>query len=193
MDIEQIKKLRSKTGASVSDCTVSLKEASGDFNLAIEMLRKRGVEIAKMKASREAKEGRIGSYVHTNAKVAAFIALYCETDFVARNEEFAELSKDIAMQVVAMSPLYRAPDDVPKEVIEKEEEIERENLQREGKQESIINQILVGKIDKFYEKVCLLKQPFIKDNSLTVEDLIGEKIQKLGENIEVGNFMRLEL
>jgi elongation factor Ts len=193
MNLEQIKELRNKTGASIALCKSCLEESSGDFQKATALLRKRGVAIANKKASRATAEGRIGSYIHSNAKIAALVALYCETDFVARNEEFIQLSKDLAMQIAAMNPLYKTEADVPQEVIAKEEEIERERLKNEDKGEAIIGQIIEGRLRKFYETVCLMKQPFVKDDTIAIESLIDEKIQKLGENIIVGEFIRFEL
>jgi elongation factor Ts len=193
MDIFLIKQLREETGASIADCKVCLEEAQGDTNKAKELLRRKGVDIANRKSSRIAKEGVIGIYLHSNGKIASMVKVRCETDFVARNEEFKELAKDLAMQVAGMNPLYRLPEDVPEDVKSKEMEIETEKLQKAGKPNNIIPKILEGKMSKFYEQVCLTKQLFIKDDKKTIEHVVQEKIQKLGENIEIGEFVRMEL
>lgn len=192
-NLEQIKQLREQTGAGINDCKKCLEESVNNFNKAIELLRKKGMEFAYKKSSREIREGAIGCYVHSNGKIAALVKVKCETDFVARNNEFQELIKDLAMQTAAMNPLYRSPEDVPDEVKNKEKEIETEKLKKEGKPENIIPKILEGKLQKFYSQVCLLKQPFVRDDKKSVDDLIKEKIQKLGENIEIGEFVRFEL
>ncbi|HCA67624.1 MAG: elongation factor Ts [Candidatus Jacksonbacteria bacterium RIFOXYA2_FULL_44_7] len=191
IDIQLVKKLRDETGAGVVDCRESLEKAGGNITKAKEILRKIGVIIAAKKSSRQTGEGAIGVYVHTNGKLAALVSLRSETDFVARNNEFKELAKDLAMQVAAMQPLYRSSKDIPSEVIEKEIEIETEKLSKEGKPAYISDTILDGKLRKYYETVCLLNQPFVKDDTRSVESVIQEKIQKLGENIEVGEFVRM--
>ena len=193
MDLNQIKELREKTGASIGDCKSCLDQANGDFEEAIALLRKKGAQIADKKSCRETVEGLIGSYLHCNGKVAALVVVKCETDFVALNQEFRDLAKDLAMHITAMNPTYRSPLDVPAEVIAKEREIETEKLLKEGKPKKMIEKILEGKLQKFYERVCLIKQPFIKEDKITVEDLINQKIQKIGEKIKVGQFVRLEL
>lgn len=192
MNLEQIKQLREQTGAGINDCKKCLEESGNDFNKAIELLRKKGVEVAYKKSSRETGEGAIGCYVHSNGKIAALVKVKCETDFVARNKEFQELIKDLAMHITAMNPLYKSANDVPEQVKNKEKEIEAEKLKTQGKPAEIIDKILEGKLRKFYEQVCLLNQPFVRDDKKSVDDLIKEKIQKLGENIEVGEFVRFE-
>lgn len=193
IDTALIKKLRDETGAGISDCKEAFEASKDDLVKAKEILRKKGVEIAAKKSSRQTGEGAIGVYLHTNGKLAALVSLRSETDFVARNSEFQELAKDIAMHIAAMQPLYRAPKDVPSEVKEKEKEIEAAKLAKEGKPAHIVDTILEGKLRKYYETVCLLKQPFVKDDTRSVESVIQEKIQKLGENIEVGEFMRITI
>lgn len=193
MDTALIKQLRDETGASIADCNTCLREASGDILKAKALLRKRGVQIANKKSSRATSEGVIGAYIHTNGKLAAMVKVKCETDFVARNDEFKELARDIAMHITAMNPIYKTKEDVPQTVKDKEVEIERDKLRANGKSEKIIEQVLDGKLQKYYETVCLLNQPFVKDDSKSVADLLNEKIQKLGENIEVEEFVRLEL
>ncbi len=188
-----VKELRAVTGAGVLDCRNALQQTGGDFNKAVELLREKGLATAAKKASREAREGIIGSYVHTGAKVAALVELNCETDFVARTPEFQQLAKDLAMQVVAARPQYVRPEDVPAEVIEREKQVYRSQLADSGKPEQVIERIVAGKLEKFYEEVCLLRQPFIKDEGKTVQDLITQSVAKLGENIVVRRFVRYEL
>ncbi|HEY66578.1 MAG TPA: translation elongation factor Ts [Caldilineae bacterium] len=188
-----IKELRAKTGAGVLDCRNALQETDGDFDKAVELLRQKGLAIAAKKASRETREGTIASYVHTGARVAALVEVNCETDFVARTPEFQQLAKDLAMQVVATRPLYVRPEDIPAEVIEREKESYRAQLADSGKPEHIIDRIIAGKLEKFYDEVCLLRQPFIKNEEMTVQDLITDAIARLGENIVVRRFVRYEL
>jgi len=173
-DYELIKKLREKTGASLLDCQKVLAETRNDIKKALEILRKKGQKIVAAKIDRLTKAGVIGFYLHSNEKIAALVELSCETDFVARNQEFKELAHDLAMQVAAMNPLYLKPEDIPKEVLKKEEIIE-------------------GKLEKFYEITCLLKQSFIKDQNIKVEDLLKSKIAKLRENIQIRRFVRFEI
>lgn len=193
MNLEQIKKIREKTGAGVVEVKKALDEASGDETKAIDILRKRGQEKANKKSERTTQEGLVVSYAHSNGRLGAMIKLYCETDFVARNEEFKELAKDIAMHIAAMNPKYIRPEDMPQELVEKEKEIWIAQLKNEGKKDDIIPKILEGKEKKFREDVSLLTQPFIKNPEQTIESLIKEKIGKIGENIQVGEFSRLEL
>lgn len=191
--IDKIQKLRQLTGAGVLDCKKALEEVNFNIEQAVEVLRKAGVKVAQAKQDRPASEGFIGSYVHTNGKVASLVELKCETDFVARNQEFKDLARDLAMQITAMSPQYASPEDVHREIKDKEKEIARASLKLEGKPDQVIEKILQGKLNKFYEEVCLLKQKFIREDKKTVEEIITAKIQKLGEKIEVGRFARLAL
>jgi len=193
MNINDIKNLRNQTGASIKHCKKCLEQAKGDLKLAIELLRRKGAEIAEKKSSRQTGEGIIGCYLHSNSKLASLVKLYCETDFVARNKEFQNLAKDLAMHITAMNPKYLTPEDVPEKIKDKEKAIEKEKLIKEKKPEKIIEKILQGKLNKFFQKVCLVKQPFVKDDKKTIETLIKEKIQRLGENIEIGEFIRMEL
>jgi len=190
---QDVKKLREKTGLGMMDCKRALEEAGGDEAKAIEILRKRGLKLAEAKRSRAATEGVIAAYIHNNNRVGAMVELSCETDFVARNEEFTRLARDLCMQVVATKPLAVRPEDLPPELIEKEKAIYRE--QAKGKPEHIIDRIVEGKLQAFYKEVCLLHQPFIKDESRkqTVEDVIKGVIAKVGENIVVRRFCRFEL
>lgn len=188
-----VKELRDKTGAGMMDAKSALEEAGGDMEKAIEILRKKGQKIAAKKADRVMNEGAIGVYLHSNGKVAAFVAVTCETDFVARNDDFKKFVNDLAMQVAAMNPKYLSPEDVPEEVKNKEKEIYREELKDQGKPENVIEKIIEGKLEKFYEENCLLKQPFIKDDKLTIEKWLTENIAKIGENIKIKSFSRIEI
>ena len=188
-----IKELREKTGAGVVDIKKALEESQGRQEKAVEILRKKGEKIALKKEGRQTNQGLVMAYVHTNQRVAALVALTCETDFVARNEEFKNLAHEIALQVVAMSPQYLSPEEVPVEILNQEKEIMRAQLKGEGKPEKIWDKIIQGKLDKYYEEVCLLKQPYIKDDKKTIEGLIKEKIILLGENIRVKSIARLSL
>ena len=191
--LDKIKNLREKTGAGIADIKKALTEAGGDENKAIEMLRKRGQEKASKKSERSTEEGVVVSYIHSNKKVGAIIKLYCETDFVARNEEFVNLARDIAMHITALNPKYINPEDVPQEIVEKEKEIWKAQIEGEKKSKEIIGKILQGKEKKFREEIALLSQPYVKDPEITIKHLIAEKIGKIGENIQIGGFSRLEL
>ena len=171
----------------------ALDAAGGDEEKAVELLRKKGQDKALKKAGRETKEGVVVSYIHSNKKVGAMVKLYCETDFVGRNEEFQELAKDIAMQVVASDPKVLRPEDVSVELVAKEKEIWTEQLKNEGKPEAMLSKIMAGKEEKFRNELALLTQPFIKEPKVTIDDIIKEKIGKIGENIQVGEFVRFEL
>lgn len=190
---EMIKELRAATGAGVLDCKKALQETDGDFDRAVEFLRQKGLAAAAKKADREANEGMIGSYIHMGARIAALIEVNCETDFVARTDDFQELVKDLAMQVVAAKPLYVSRDQVPSDILEHERSIYRAQMADSGKPEHILDRIIDGKMNKFYEEVCLLEQPFIKDGGTTVGDLVTQSIARLGENIVVRRFVRYEL
>ena len=190
---DMIKELREKTLAGMLDCKKALTECGGDMEKAVEYLRKKGLSSAAKKADRTAKEGYITSYIHTNNKVGVLLQLNCETDFVARNEEFRNLAKEIAMQIAAISPQYVSSTDVPAEVVEKEKEIYREQMKDSGKPANVIEKILEGKVKKFYSEVCLLDQEYIKDGKLTINDLVKNVVATLGENISVGRFERFQI
>lgn len=189
---EQVKELREKTGAGIMDCKKALVETNGDMEKAIIILREKGLAKAATKQSRAVSEGIIESYVHGNGRIGVLVEVNCETDFVARNEEFKSLAKDIAMQVAASNPKYLSRDDVPPEVLEKEKEILRAQALNEGKPEKIVDKIVDGRIEKYYEENCLLEQPFIKDPDKNISQLIMEKIAVIGENITVSRFVRFE-
>ena len=191
--LEQIKKLREKTGAGVVEVKKALEEAGGNEEKAIEILRKRGREKAIKKSERSTQEGLVVSYIHSNKKVGTILKLYCESDFVAKNDEFRQLAMDIAMHITAINSEYLRPEDVPAEIISKEKEIWTENLKNEGKPEAMMEKILEGKEKKFREEHSLLTQAFVKNPEQTVGELIAEKIGKIGENIQVGRFCRYEI
>ena len=194
IDKKTITKLRQATGAGLVDIKNALEEAGGDEQKAIEILRKTGAsKAAKKIAERTTGEGLVHTYIHSNGKVGAMVQIQCETDFVARNEDFKALAHDIAMHITAAAPLYVAPADVPAGEIKKEKEIYREQLKTEGKPADMLDKIIEGKVEKFYQEVCLLKQPFIKDDKVTIEKLIEEAIAKMGEKIEIINFSRFQI
>ncbi len=190
---ELVKQLRQATGAGVLDCRKALEEADGDLERAAEILREWGIAKAAKKVGREAREGIIGTYVHMGGKMAGMVEVNCETDFVARTPEFQQLAHDLAMQVVAARPQYLSREDIPAEVLEREKEILRTQLAESGKPEHIIDRIIEGKLNKWFEEVCLLEQPFIKDEEKTIEDLVKEHIARLGENIVIRRFARFEV
>ena len=191
--LDKIKKLREKTGAGMVDIKKALEEANGDESKAVEILRKRGQEKAIKKSERSTQEGVVVSYVHSNNRVGAMVKLLCETDFVARNEEFKKLAQEIAMHITAMNPKYIKPEEVADELVVAEKAIWTEQLKNEGKPENLMANILAGKEKKFREELSLLTQPFVKNPDQTIEELIKEKIGKIGENIQVGEFRRIEL
>jgi elongation factor Ts len=191
--MELIKKIREKTGAGIVAIKQALDEAKGDEEKALEILKKQGHAKALKKADRDAKEGIVVSYIHSNNRVGSLVKLFCETDFVARNEEFQILAKDIAMHITAMNPKCISADQVSDEMVAKEKEIWIHQLKEEGKLEEMIEKILVGKEKKFKEEMALLTQAFVKDPSMTVGDLITAGIGKMGEKIQVGEFVRFEL
>lgn len=193
MDLEKIKNLREKTGAGVVDVKKALEESKGDEVLALEIIRKKGQAKAAKKTGRSAKEGILGMYIHSNNKVGALVKLFCETDFVGRNEEFKELARDLAMHITASNPEYLNPEDVPEQRIEKEKEIWKEQLLNQGKKAAMLEKILAGKEKKFREEIALMAQPFVKNPEISIKDLVDEKIGKIGENIQVGEFIRFEI
>jgi len=192
INMSDVSKLREMTGAGMMDCKKAIEEADADFDKAIELLRKKGAATAAKRAERDAKEGIVVSYIH-NGRIGAMIELNSETDFVARNEDFQKLANDIAMHVAAAAPEYVSPEDVPAEVVAKEREIEMAQLEDAKKPAEVMEKILVGKIDKFYSRVCLMKQPFVKNPDITIEDLINEKTAAIGEKLAVRRFVRYEL
>lgn len=190
---EMIKELREKTQAGMLDCKKALVECGGDMEKAVEYLRKKGLASANKRMGREAREGIIASYIHTNSKLGVLLELNCETDFVAKNADFHELAKEISMQVAASSPLYVDIDDVPAEELEKEKDIYRDQMKDSGKPEQVVEKIVEGKLKKYYQEVCLMEQEYIKDPKLTIRDLVKNKITTYGENITVGRFVRYKI
>ncbi len=193
IDMSLVKKLREQTGIGILECKKAIEETNNNYEEAIDTLRKKGFKKAKAKSSRITKQGVINSYIHTNSKIGVLIEVGCETDFVAKNEEFQTLVKDIAMQIAAMNPKYISEKDIPVDVIEKEKEICNAQLRKSGKPEDIIEKITEGKLKKFYSEICLLNQIFFKDEKTTIEELIIEKIHKIGENIVIKRFVRYQV
>ncbi|MEA3273035.1 MAG: translation elongation factor Ts [Patescibacteria group bacterium] len=190
---EKVKKLRSMTGASIMQCKKSLVVAEGNMEKAMLELRKQGETSATNKAQKETSEGIVASYVHSNNTIGALVKISCQTDFVARNEEFQQLAKDITMQIAATNPKYLSPEDIPASVLEKEKSVEEKVLKGSSKPKDVIKKIIDNKLEKFKKENSLLTQDFIKNPEITIEDLIKEKISKLGENIKVTDFSRLEI
>ena len=187
-----VKELREKTGAGMMDCKKALAENAGDFVKAEEWLRKKGITGAAKKAGRTAAEGLVGAYVH-NGKVGVLVEVNCETDFVGRNEDFQALVRDIALHIAALSPQYVRREEVPMETLEKEKEIERVKLREQKKPEAMIEKILTGKMEKYFETVCLVDQPFVKDDKKKVHEVVTEAVAKIGENISIRRFTRYQV
>jgi elongation factor Ts len=190
---EMVKLLREATNAGVLDCKKALTDSNGDFEAAVDVLRKKGLATAAKKASRDANEGLIGSYIHGGSKVATLVEVNCETDFVARTDQFQQLAKDLAMHITAARPQWVNREDVPVATIDKEKEIYREQMAGSNKPPQVIDKIVDGKLDKWYSEVCLMEQPFVKDPDMTIKDLLTATIAALGENIRVRRFSRLEI
>jgi elongation factor Ts len=188
-----VKELRAKTGAGIMDCREALKENSGDVEQAAGWLRQKGISKADKKASRETKEGRVGSYIHMGGRVGVLVEINCETDFVGKTDEFNGLVADVAMQIAAMSPTYISREEVPQDVIDAEIAGYRAAAIEEGKPENIADKIAQGKVDKYFQSQCLLEQPFIKDDTKTIEALLKETIAKTGENMRIKRFARFDL
>ena len=195
MDItsEMVKELRVKTGAGMMDCKEALVAASGDFEKAIDYLRKKGMSAATKRSSKAAKDGTIASYIHMGGKIGVLVEINCETDFVAKTEDFLTMARDIAMHVAASNPVYVRADEIPPEALEREKSIYREQLTAEKKPEKIWDKIIEGKLKKYYEDVCLVDQKFIKNTDITVGILISNMIAKTGENIVIRRFARFQL
>ena len=193
IDAKLVKELREKSGAPMGDCLKALQEARGEMEEAFVVLRKRGMASAAKKASRSTNEGAVGTYIHAGGKIGVLLELNCESDFVARTEDFQELLKDIAMHIAAVDPRFVGKDEVTAADLEREKDIFRSQAAATGKPPAVIEKIVDGKMSKFYEEVCLLEQPFIKEASLTIGQLIAQKIAKLGENISVRRFARFKI
>jgi len=190
---ELIKTLREKTQAGMLDCKKALIECDGDVEKAADFLRKKGLASASKKMGRTASEGIIASYIHNNNKIGVLLELNCETDFVARNDDFRELAKELCMQVAAANPLYVDIDDVPAEELEREKSIYTDQMKDSGKPAQVVEKIVEGKIKKYYSDVCLLEQEYIKEQKVIIRDLIKNKIATYGENISVGRFIRFQI
>lgn len=188
-----VKELRDKTGAPMMDCRTALAEAKGNMEEAVVVLRKKGMASAAKKASRTASEGAVGTYIHAGGKIGVLIEVNCESDFVARTPDFQELLKDVAMHIAATDPRYIRKEDVTEEDLAREKEIYRDQAAQTGKPAPVIEKIVEGKMSKFYEEVCLLEQPFIKEQTVTIAQLIAQKVGKLGENIMVRRFARFKV
>ncbi|MFN3322633.1 MAG: translation elongation factor Ts [Bryobacteraceae bacterium] len=188
-----VKQLRDRTGAGMMECKKALVEANGDLAEAEVVLRKRGIASASGKSTRSTKQGVIGTYIHPGAQLGVMVEVNCESDFVARTDDFQALVHDIAMQIAAADPQFIRKEDVTPEAIEKEKDIQRGRALAEGKPEKMVDKIVEGRMNKYYEEVCLYEQPFIKDNSLTVGQLIATRIAKVGENITVSRFVRFKV
>jgi elongation factor Ts len=195
MDIpaKLVKELRERTGAGFADCKSALVEANGIIEKAIEILRKKGQAAAAKKAQREASEGLVGSYIHAGGKIGVLVEINCESDFVARTEAFQQLSHDIAMHIAALDPRYVRREEVTPEMLEKEREIYRAQALATGKPEAVVEKIVTGKMEKFYEENCLYEQHYIKDESVTIGEMISQAIAKLGENISIRRFVRFKV
>ena len=193
IDAKLVKELREKSGAPMGDCLKALQETNGDIEAGFVALRKRGLASAQKKASRTTNEGAVGTYIHAGGKIGVLIELNCESDFVARTDDFQELLKDIAMHIAASDPRYVRPEDVTIADLEREKDVYRAQALATGKPAPVIERIVDGKMAKFYEEVCLLEQPFIKDQAVSIKELIAQKVGKLGENITVRRFARFKV
>ncbi len=190
---EQVRSLREQTGAGIMDCKKALAESGADLEKAVTFLREKGLAAAKKKAGRATGEGLVTSYIHAGGKVGVMVEINCETDFVAKTDDFQAFTKDVAMHIAAANPGYLTRDEVPTGDIEKEKEILANQAKESGKPEAVIARIVEGKIDKHFKENCLMEQPFIKDTDKTIEDLLKEAIAKLGENIQIKRFVRFSI
>ena len=190
---QQVKELREKTGAGMMDCKKALVQCNDDMEKAIEFLREKGLASASKKAGRIAAEGIVESYIHLGGKIGVLVEVNCETDFVAKNEDFRAFVKDIAMHIAASNPLYLNEEDVPAEIIEKEKSILKAQALNEGKPEKIVDKMVEGRIKKFYSEICLLDQPFVKDPDKTIQKLVNEQISTIGENVKIRRFARFQM
>ncbi len=188
-----VKELRERTGAGMMDCKKALNETGGDLEKAIDYLREKGLAAAAKKSGRIAAEGTVTAYIHGGGRVGVLLEVNCETDFVAKTEEFQTFTKDIAMQIAAAKPEYVRRDEVPAGVIEHEKQILRAQALNEGKPEKIVDKMVDGRVEKFYKESCLMEQPFVKNPDQTIEELVKEKISKIGENISIRRFVRYEM
>lgn len=193
INAEMIKELRGRTNAGIMDCKAALQEAGGDLEKAVDFLRKKGLATALKRAGRETSEGVINSYIHAGGRIGVLVEVNCETDFVAKTDEFKVLVKDLAMHIAATKPLGIGREDIPEEILRREEEIYRGQAREMGKPEKILDKIVEGKMEKFYKESCLLEQQYVKDTDLTIQELIHEMVGKMGESISVRRFVRYQL
>ncbi|KPJ85157.1 elongation factor Ts [Parcubacteria bacterium SG8_24] len=193
IDTKTISELRSRTAAGIVDCKKALEEAGGDLEVAAELLRKKGIAKAGKKGERATNQGLVEAYVHGNGKVGVLVEVLCETDFVARNEQFRAFVHDLALQIAAANPLYVNREAIPPETLEKERELSGEEFAGSGKPQEVIEKIVAGKLEKYFAEVCLLDQPFIKDEDVTIGELLQEKIATIGENMQIKRFVRFAL
>jgi elongation factor Ts len=190
---EDVKKLRDKTGVGIMDCKQALKECDGDFNKAVEFLRKKGVEVASKRSGRQTSQGIVGSYIHLGGKIGVLVEINCESDFVAKSDNFVNFVKDISMHIAAASPDWVTRDEVPEDVLGKEKEILKEQALKSGKPEKILDKIVEGRISKFFTQHCLLDQPFVKDPDKTIQQLLDDLMGKTGEKCVIRRFARYQL
>ncbi len=188
-----VKDLRERTGCGMMDCKKALAECDGNIEKAVDLLREKGLAKAAKKAGRAAKEGRVFSYIHTTGKIGVLLELDCETDFVAKTDEFQLLGHEISMHIAAAAPLYVSPDDVPAEELEREKEVYRQQALQDGKPESMLDKIAEGRVRKFYETICLLEQPWVKDGDKKIGELLMDAVAKLGENMVIRRFSRFAI
>jgi elongation factor Ts len=188
-----VKELRDKTGSGIMDCKQALKENNGDVEKALDFLRKKGLATAQKRSGRDAKEGVIQSYIHMGGKIGVMVEVNCETDFVAKNDDFLEFAKNVAMHIAAAAPMGLDPAEIPADVVARERDIYRERALEQGKPANIVDKIVDGQIDKFYKDSCLLSQAYIRDPKITINDLLTETIAKIGENIKIRRFARFQL
>jgi len=193
VSIDLIKQLRERTAAGFSDCKKALEEAQGDLEKAVDILRKKGLAIAAKRAGKEAKEGIVEAYIHANKKIGVLVEINCETDFVARTQEFQEFAHNVAMQIAAAAPLCVTREEMPQEILEREKRLYEEQLREQGKPENVIPKILEGKLEKFYKESVLLEQPYIKNPEITIQDLLNELLAKTGEKIVIRRFARFQI
>jgi elongation factor Ts len=190
---EQIKELRAATGVGILDCRKALEEADGNFDRAVDILRERGLAKGAKRAEREASEGVLELYSHGNGRVGVMVEVNSETDFVARSKDFRDFAHEVALQIAAAAPLYIRPEDIPEEVLEHERQIARKRTLEEGKPEAVADRIVAGRMEKYYDEVCLLRQPYIRDESVKIQDLLNQSIAAMGENIVIRRFVRWEV
>jgi elongation factor Ts len=193
IDAKTVKELRERTLAPMMDCKRALEEAQGNFDKAIDLLREKGLKTSQKKATRSAKDGLVSAYIHPGGKIGVLVEVSCETDFVARTEDFKKLVKNLSMQIAASNPLYLSREDVSSAVLEKEKDIYRNQALREGKPEKIVDKIIAGKIEKFFSEVCLIEQSYVREPEVTIKELLDSQIGKLGENIIIRRFCRYQL